>query len=407
MGRFAAIACVALPLATTLADEWPRFRGPNGCGLGEANVPTEWTEQDFAWRVKLPGIGHSSPVVWGQRLFLTSADEETGTRYAICLDTETGRTLWRREFGAAKARKHELNSFASSTPAVDGRHVYITWATPQECVVLALDHAGAEKWRIDLGPYKAGHGAGVSPIVHEDMVVLGNDQEGASSIVALDCATGQTRWRIPRKTKVAYATPCVYRPAGWPPELVFTNWEHGIMGIDPQTGGTNWELQVFDQSHIETSIGSPVVAGDLLLGTCGWLGHATHTVAVRPDPGSGSAKEVYRVDRGAPLCTTPLVVNGLVLLWADEGIVTCLDAVTGKEHWRSRVGGTFYGSPVAVGERVFCASRDGKMVVLAADKEYRLLARNELGEGSHSTPAIAQGRMYVRTFSQLIAVGKR
>jgi outer membrane protein assembly factor BamB len=189
--------------------------------------------------------------------------------------------------------------------------------------------------------------------------------------------------------------------------LIFTNWEHGIMGIDPHTGRTNWEVQVFDQGHTETSIGSPIVAGDLVLGTCGWLGYATHTVAVRPDPDQpGKAAEVYRVDRGAPLTTTPLAVGGLLFLWADEGIVTCVDAATGKQHWRQRVGSMYYGSPVAVDGRVFCASRDGELVVLAADKEYRLLARNPLGEGTHSTPAVAHGRMYVRTFSHVLAVGK-
>ncbi len=405
---FFAVVFMALVAGAMEAQDWPRFRGPNGAGVGVANVPSEWKEEDFAWRVRLPGVGHSSPVIWKQKLFLTAGDEETGTRIALCLDAESGRTLWTREFPAMKARKHELNSFASATPAVDAQHVYVTWASPQEFIVLALDHAGEQKWRVDLGPYKTGHGAGISPIVYEDMVVLGNDQEGSSSIVALDRATGEIRWRIPRKTKVAYATPCVYQPPGRPAELIFTNWEHGIMGIDPRTGRTNWEVQVFDQAHIETSIGSPIVVGDLVLGTCGWLGYATHTVAVRPDPvRPGKATEVYRVDRGAPLTTTPLAVDGLLILWADEGIVTCVDAASGKQHWQKRVGGTFYGSPVAAGDRVFCASRDGEMVVLAADKEYRLLARNPLGEGSHSTPAIAHGRLYVRTFSQLLAVGMR
>jgi outer membrane protein assembly factor BamB len=398
-----------LLLATACqADEWPRFRGPNGAGVGEApGVPTQWTEQDFAWRIELPGVGHSSPVVWGDRLFVTAGNEDDGTRHVLCLDPQSGRTLWSREFAGEKARKHQHNSFASTTPAVDAEHLYVTWSTPRENIVLALDHQGTQRWRVDLGPYKAGHGAGVSPIVHEDLVVLGNDQEGESSIVALDRTNGEVRWRVPRKTKVAYSTPCVYRRAGRPAELVFTNWEHGIMGIDPASGRTNWEVQVFDQGHIETSIGSPIVAGDLILGTCGWLGYATHTVAVRPDPQQlGKASEVYRVDRGAPLTPTPLAVDGLLFLWADEGIVTCIDAETGKQHWRSRVGGTYYSSPVAAGDRVFCASRDGEMIVLAAAREYQLLARNPLGEGSHSTPAMAHGRLYVRTFTHLIALGK-
>lgn len=402
------IACCLLLLATTLyAEQWPRFRGPNGAGIGEApRVPTQWTEQDFRWRVPLPGVGHSSPVVWNDRLFVTSAEEETATRHVQGLDPATGQVLWSRNYAGEIARKHQHNSFASSTPAVDSDHLYVTWSTPKEFVVLALDHAGIEKWRVDLGPYKAGHGSGASPIVYEDLLVLGNDQEGASSIVALDRKTGAVRWRVPRKTKVAYSTPCVYQRPGQDPSLIFTNWEHGVMGIDPRTGSTRWELQVFDQNHVETSIASPIVAGDLILGTCGWLGYAVQTVAVRPEASpSSAAAEIFRVDRGAPLTTTPLAVGGLVCLWADEGIVTCVDAATGKQHWRNRVGGTYYGSPVAEGGRIFCGSRDGEMIVLAAEKEYRLLARNPLGEGTHSTPAFAHGRLYVRTFTHLIALG--
>lgn len=390
------------------AENWPRFRGPNGSGVGEAkDVPTEWTLADFNWRVSLPGVGHSSPVIWGQRLFVTAGDEQSGVRHVLCLDAASGRILWSREFAGDKARKHEHNSLASGTPAVDDKHLYITWATPQECLVLALDHEGQEKWRANLGVFKGGHGAGVSPIVHEDLVIMGNDQEGESSVVALERMTGQVRWRVGRKTKVAYSTPCIYQQPGRTAEVIFTNWEHGIMGLDSASGRTNWELQVFDQGHVETSIGSPIVAGGLVLGTCGWLGYATHTVAVRPY-GAETAKpaEVYRVDRGAPLTTTPLAVGGLLFLWADEGIVTCVDAATGKQHWQRRVGGNYYSSPIALGDRIFCPSRDGEMVVLAATPEYRLLARNPLGEGTHSTPAIAHGRLYVRTFSHLISLGK-
>lgn len=399
------VACVFIT-STAAASEWPRFRGPNGSGVGQAKVPTTWTEADFNYRVELPGVGHSSPVIWGEQLFLTSGDEASGARIVLALDATTGRILWQREFTSTKDRKHSLNSFASSTPAVNADHVYIHWATPQECVVIALDHQGAEKWRVDLGPYKAGHGAGVSPIVHGDLVVINMDNEGESSIVALDRTKGEIRWRVPRKTKVSYSTPCVYQTDKRPAELIFTNWEHGIMGVDPATGRTNWELSVFDQKHTETSIGSPIVAGDLIFGTCGWMGYATHTVAVRPDASSSTtAKEVFRVDKSAPLTPTPIVVGGLLFLWADEGIVSCVDATTGESHWRKRVGGTYYGSPVAVGEHIYCASRDGEMLVLRAAKEYELVARNPLGEGSHSTPAIAAGKMFIRTFTHLISLG--
>lgn len=415
--RFAiVIALIALSYRPATAQEWTRFRGPNGAGISRATtVPPQWTEADWNWRVALPGRGHSSPVLWGKKLFVTSATE-SGQRLLLCLDADDGHLLWDRKFVGKAHRKHRLNSFASSTPAVDAEHVYLCWGNPEEYVVQAVDHHGKLVWQTDLGPFKASHGFGGSPIVHENLVIVGNEQEGPSSLVALDSRSGDVRWQMPRETEVTYVTPCVYRREGRPAEIIFTNWKHGVTAVDSRTGQTNWEISVFDQNHVETAIGSPVVADDLVLGTCGWLGYGSQTVAVRPhDPltsprgrgaeGETRAEEVYRFDRGAPLTTTPLVTDELLLLWADEGIVTCADVHSGRIHWQKRVGGTYYGSPVAAGDYVYCVSADGKAVVLAASKSYRLAARNSLGEGSHSTPAIADGVMYIRTFSHLISIG--
>jgi outer membrane protein assembly factor BamB len=239
-------------------------------------------------------------------------------------------------------------------------------------------------------------------------VLVANEHSGDSELLGLDAATGRVHWRISRKSEVAYSTPCVYERPGRPAEVIFTNWENGITAVNPQTGRVNWERRVFDESHIECSISSPIVAGDLILGTCGWLGHGEQTVAVRPDDQQpGTAVEVYRIERGAPLTPTPLVKGDLLFLWADDGIVTCVDSRTGRPVWRERVGGTYYGSPVGVGEAVYCLSADGEAVVIAAKREYELLARLPLGEGSHATPAVADGVMYLRTFSRVMTVGGR
>jgi outer membrane protein assembly factor BamB len=399
-------ACV-LPLVLLLApraagQEWTRFRGPNGSGVSPATtVPVRWTEKDFNWKVELAGVGHSSPVLWGERVFVTSADEATGKRVVQCLHAQEGRCLWSRAFPGERHGKHEDNSFASATPAVDARHVYVCWANPKEYLVVALDHDGTEAWRADLGPFRSGHGFGASPIVYEDLLIVPDDQDGPSALVALDRDTGKVRWKAPRRSMATYTTPCVHEPPGRPAELIVTSYEHGISGIDPKTGRTNWEADVFSKDHFETAIGSPVVAGDLVLGTCGYLGVRQEVVAVRP----GQAREVYHLDRSAPLCTTPLVKDGLLFLWADGGIVTCADVRTGAVYWRERVPGSYYASPVCAGGHLYGVSRDGDVVVLAAAKRYELAARNPLGEGSHSTPAVAGGRLYVRTFTHLISIG--
>ncbi len=392
------------------SPEWTRFRGPNGSGVSAAiGVPVRWSERDYLWKVTLPGIGHSSPVLWGEHLFITNGDEATGTRTVLCLDAGTGRRRWAREFVGSRDRKHPDNSLASATPAVDAHHVYVCWGTPKEYLVVTLDHDGREVWRADLGPFRGGHGFGASPIVHDDLLIVPNDQDGPSAIVGLDCATGTTRWKVPRHSKASYATPCVYRPRGGPAEVIVTSYEHGITSIDPKTGRVNWELDTFDKRHVETPIGSPIVAGSLVLATCGWLGVRQEVVAVRPirPPQHGPAQEVYRITRNAPLCTTPLVKDDLLFLWSDGGVVTCADVRTGTVHWRERVPGSYYGSPVCVGGHLYAVSRSGDVVVLAAAKRFTLVARNPLGEGSHSTPAVANGRLYLRTFSHLIAVGEK
>ncbi|HUG90659.1 MAG TPA: PQQ-binding-like beta-propeller repeat protein [Planctomycetaceae bacterium] len=402
----AAAAALLCPAAVD-AQEWARFRGPNGSGVGEAaRVPVRWSDGDLNWKTALPGTGHSSPVLWGARLFLTCGDDETGRRILCCLDAGDGRIVWTRDYDTATHRRHQLNSLASSTPCVDERHIYLLWTTDREVFAAAYDHAGEPVWRKRLAAYKAGHGSGVSPVVHDGLMIVANEHSGDSELLALEAATGDVRWRVPRKSQVQYSTPCIYQRPGRRTEVIFTNWENGISGVDLQTGRVAWERRVFDESHIECSISSPIVAGDLVLGTCGWLGHGEQTVAVRPDEARpGTAVEVYRVDRGAPLTPTPLVKDDLLFLWADDGIVTCVDSRTGELVWRQRVGGTYYGSPVAAGDAVYCVSADGEMVVIAASREFELLARNPLGEVSHATPAVANGVMYVRTVSQVMAVG--
>jgi outer membrane protein assembly factor BamB len=390
-------------------QEWTRFRGPNGSGVSLATtVPLRWTEKDYRWKADLPGVGHSSPVLWGDRIFVTSGDQKTGSRTLLCHRAGDGRQLWLRAFPGERHGKHADNSFASATPAVDDRRVYACWGSPKQLLVVALDHQGQEIWRADLGPFRAGHGFGASPIVHGDLVVVPNDQDGPGALLALDRATGKVRWKVPRRSKATYTTPCVYQARGRPAELIFTSYEHGITGIDPKNGRVSWEVEVFNKSHIETAIGSPIATDELVIGTSGWLGVRQEVVAVRPGTRGqdGKPQEAYRITRSAPLCTTPLVKDDLLFLWSDLGIVTCADLRTGKPYWRQRVPGSYYGSPVCVGKHVYCASREGEVLVLAAAKDYRLVSRNPLGEGSHATPAVAGGVMYLRTHGHLLAIGK-
>ena len=210
-GLLPVLAALVVDASASETEQWSRFRGPNGSGVTtEAGIPSKWSEQDYAWVADLPGVGNSSPVAWGDRVFVTAADEQNETRSLVCLDLHSGRELWRAEDSFKSYKKHKNNSFASATPAVDADHVYQLWHSKKATSLIAYDHGGSEQWRAELGAYLHGQGGATSPIVVEDYVVVAHDHKSNSFLIALDCKTGKQHWKIPRDGKRAcYSTPCV------------------------------------------------------------------------------------------------------------------------------------------------------------------------------------------------------
>lgn len=389
-------------------DHWPRFRGPNGEGIGQAvGIPETWTDDDYRWKVELPGIGFSSPVVWDDRVYVTSTIEDEQLLVVLCLDTADGSVLWKQHFDIRSHPGYKDNRDASPSPAVDADRIYVIWGTTLEYVVVALDRReGTELWRRDLGPFVAEDGFGASPILAGEVVILMNDQDpdGESSVVALDRKTGEARWKVDRKSeKATFSTPTLFKPEGSRPQVIVTSCGHGITSLDPDSGAIRWELE--DVFELRTA-GSPLAVSGTIFASNGAGRGGKYLVAVRagiPEQGIEPAV-LYRVDQAAPYVITPVAHWPLVFLWTDRGIVTCLDGPSGKVHWRERIGGDYLGSPVRVGERLYTMSNSGEMVVLAAADEFKLLARFDLGEPTHSTPAVAGGVMYLRTFSHLMAL---
>ena len=409
-------AAVKLAPAKTAAEgEWTRFRGPNGTGLSMApHIPTTWTASDYNWKVEIPGEGHSQPVIWGDKLFLTTAVGDE--RLVMCLSTETGKPLWTQGYSSKKHTKHKFNSFASATPACDEHHVYVAFSTPEEYDLIAIDHQGKEKWQVNLGPFESQHSCGTSPIVYEDMVVVGNEQDGPSSIVAVNRMTGAIRWKVPRRLATqgtAYSTPCVYQGPGANPLLIFNSKAHGVSAVEPNSGKLVWEAPLLTMR----SVSSPVLAGENLIGSCGSGAGGNYIIAIKPG-GQGDVSQThlaYKLEGSStmPYVTTPIVLGDLLFLWSDKGMATCVqatdDAKQGKKAgdilWQQRLGSNYFGSPVIVQDRIYNMSVDGHCVVLHAGREFKELARIDLGEGSHSTPAVAGGRMYLRTFTHLMSLG--
>ena len=389
-------------------EEWPRFRGPGGAGQSEATtIPAVWTNQDYKWRVEVPGTGHSSPVVSGDHVFVMSAIQEDATRIIRSLKSVDGSLLWEVRFPCLHSDLGRSGSYDTASPTVDADRVYAAWGSRREYIVVALDRQnGKEVWRRDLGPFQGKHGFGPSPIRFEDMVILANDQSGPSVTVALDRQTGDTRWAVERRTATsAYSTPLIYRPENEPAQLILASTSHGVSSVDPHTGKLNWEVaDLFGRNRV---VRSPVAAGGLIFAQSGLGTGGRKMFAIRPPDLSSSrdAQVAYELEGSLPYIPTPVAHGKWLFLISDGGVGSCIDIETGQRVWRERIGGNFFGSPVRVGNRIYFISDAGEMVVLAAAPQYQVLGRVDLEEPSRSTPAIADGVMYLRTFSHLMAIG--
>ncbi len=407
----AALACILIAGSAHASENWPRFRGPNGAGGADFAIPPAWEKSSFRWELALDENGHGSPAVWGDLVFLNSAADKGKTRKVICIDARAGKVNWTRSYPSKTHKTHRFNSFASSTPALDAKKVYSVWGHSSELKVCAHSHAGKLLWEKDLGGVKGGHGFAVSPIVFEDLLIVPNDQEkGGGAHYALDCATGEIRWKVPRASKrLTYSTPCIFTSPKGKPELIFTNWWLGFTSLEPNTGRKLWELSVFGRPHSERAISSPIVAGELVLGVCGFTTLDKHLVAIRPASASadGKAREVWRLEETMPHIPSPLLSGNRLYLWADNGVITCVRPQTGEQVWKARVEGvkdTFFGSPVRAGSTIFCVSAFGKVVAIADGDEFRQLGVTDLNQVCRSTPALANGDLYLRTAERLICI---
>ena len=420
------------------AENWPRFHGVNGSGLAsETKITVPLSDGGIRWQRDLPGIGHGSPVIWGEKLFVLCATEsvsgakekgkgkgkgkaketpvspdgeatapEAQRWIPVCLSTRDGSVLWKAEFADGSFSGHRFNSPASTTPAVDGKRVVFTWGTAEKLSMVAFSLEGEKLWESDLGPVEGGHGFAASPMLFGDLVILNNDQENQKgNLLAVDANTGALKWTVKRHSeRISYAVPCVFS-SGEKELLMFTNWRHGFTVIDPADGSVVAEKSVFDQSTNERAISSPVAYKDLVIGTCGFTANPKHCVAVRLNSGN-ELEEVWRVERNAPHIPSVIVVGDRCYLWDDAGIITCVEAATGKEIWKGRVPGVegpCMGSPVSDGDSLFSVDESGNVHVVEVGDELKPLGKYAIGDLCRSTPAIGDGAMFVRTLGKLTA----
>ncbi len=437
IARFARIALVgALALGASLAapldaeeDDWPRFRGPRATGVADGqDLPVAWnpaTGENVRWATPIPGIGHSSPVVWGDRVFVTTAvsgrDEELvlGDEGGIdladdadefswrifCLDRASGRVLWEREAyaGLPRATRHVKSSQANSTPATDGKVVVAIFGSQG---VKAYDFDGAELWERDLGVLDAGlfgepksqWGHASSPVIHDGLVFLQVDRHADSFLAAYRAASGEEVWKVARDEKPVWATPTVHQGDGRTQLIVLGGeWDRGL---DPATGRELWRFA--RDYQVKTS--SPIVAGGLVVLSGGY--RATPLQAVAADATGVVESPVWTSPPGGPYTPTPLAYGERIFFPRNTGVFTVLALASGEVLHQSRLGGNFSASPVASDGRIYLASEEGVVTVLTAEGEPEVLARNDFGEPIMATPAIARGTLFVRTAGRLYAIGK-
>ncbi len=339
--------------------DWPRFRGPNGTGVAaDADVPVRWTAADgILWKAPVPGVGHSSPIIGAGRVFLQSASADGKSRWLICLDAGTGKLLWQKEAPGQRAATHTKNTLASSTPALDSQRVYAAFWDGRNIALAAYDFKGELAWSRDLGGFKSQHGAGFSPVVVDDKVILSNDQDGSAVLLAFDAATGKTAWQAERKAyRACYSTPFVLEKSGGEKELIVVS-TAAVTGYDPATGTENWHCDWPAARMPLRTVSSPVLADGLIVATAGDGKGDRLAIGVKPGgKGDVTATNLAWEDRRTlPYVPSPLALGGHVYSVNDAGFAACHVARTGEMVWQERLGVPVTASPLLVNGKVYAA----------------------------------------------------
>ena len=409
------------------AENWGGWRGPRGDGTSlENNVPPRWngpTGENITWKIAVPGIGHSSPIVWQDRVFLVSCDTETGDRLLISLDRLTGKTRWTKTVLSKSLleTKHRLNSHASSTPVTDGKIVVVSFlevdgstvpaknvgrsrpVTPGKMVLAAYDFEGNQKWLVRPGGFVSVHGYCSCPVLFEDLVIVNGDHDGDSYIVALDRNTGKTVWKVERDHKTrSYVTPIIREVAGRT-QMVLSG-SKSICSYDPRNGSRFWKIN----GPTEQFVASMVFDGRLFYMAAGFPTH--HVMAVRPE-GSGNVTDTHVVwhETNGVGCyvPSPVLVGNYLLVADDLGTANCFEAKTGVRQWRVRLGNHFSASLVTAGGLAYFLADNGITKIVRPGAEENVVAENPLGEYCFASPAISDGQIFIRGEEHLFCIGPR
>ena len=429
---FAALSFLA---GKASAGNWPQWRGPDGSGIStEKNLPTEWSPtKNIKWKTAIEGRAHSSPIVWGNRVFLTTAIEgaevpgakavqhkidgkdfvhpdslganRKQTFKVICLDRDSGKILWQETAweGTPFDDRHRKSSYAASTPATDGKMVYAFFGAEG---LYAYDFKGKLAWKAELGKMgNLGMGTGTSPILFNNIVIVQADEENGetSFIVGLDKKTGKELWKTPRKVQISWSTPLLVRTASRA-ELI-TSGTESIVSYDPATGKELWRHKGVESNAIP----SPVANNDMVYLVAGYP--AKIALAIRLGQTgdlTGTPNVPWKYEKGTAYVPSPILYGDYLYLTTDRGILTCIDAKTGEvkyEGGRIPVPATFTASPVAFDGKILMTSEDGDTFFVKSGPKHEVISTNSIGEAVYASPAIADGSIYIRGEKNLYRIG--
>lgn len=431
----AVVVLISLSGAVTAGANWPQWRGPDGSGIStEKNLPADWSPtRNIKWKTPIGGRGHSSPIVWGNHIFLTTAiegDVVPGAKAVthlsdgkvflhpdsigadhkhafkvIAVDRNSGKILWEATAwtGTPYDNRHRKSSYAASTPATDGKLVYAFFGTEG---LYAYDFDGRLAWKADLGKLgTVGMGTGTSPILFENLVIVQCDEDNGetSFIVALDKRTGKEVWRTPRKVQVSWSTPLLVHTAKRA-ELVTSGTEF-VIAYDPATGKELWRHKGVESNAIP----SPVANTDMVFLVAGFPAKIAMAIKLGGSGDlTGTPNTPWTYAKGTAYVPSPILYGDYLYLTTDRGILTCLDAKTGEvkyEGGRIPIPATFTASPVAFEGKILLTSEDGDTFVIKAGPKHEVLATNSIGEAVYASPAIADGSIFIRGEKNLYRIG--
>lgn len=394
---------------TSLAEDWPQWRGPLGTGISkEVHAPLEWSaKKNVAWEVQLPGPGNSTPVIWKNKVFLTCANQDGSERGTYCYQADTGELLWSKvvEYAAAEPT-HNTNPACSASPVTDGDRV-IVWHG--SAGVFCYDQDGKELWKKDLGKFDHIWGNAASPVIYKDTVILNAGPGLNVGIIALDKKTGAEKWRkeFPgmksekaEEYRGSWSTPVIYHDGQR--DVMLLTLPEKLYALDPLDGAEIWSCSGASKLFYT----SPLVAGDVIVAMCGFHGPA---MAVRGG-GSGDVTETHRLwvqkEKNPQRVGSGVVVDGKVYILNEDGVAWCLDATTGEIHWKERLGGSAWSSAVAIAGRVYFTNMSGVTYAIEpSPKECKLLTKNSLdGKTMRASPAFSNGRAFLRSYEKLFCI---